>query len=303
MKILVTGGAGFIGSHLVDKLIAKKHRVVVVDNLSTGYKKFVNPKAKFYKVDVTSNKLAAVFKKEKPQIVFHLAAQKSVSFSVKNPAEDARINVGGGINVIENSLATKVKKFIFISTGGAIYGEAKKIPTPEITTEKPDSPYGLSKLTIDNYLEKFYGKIHGLKYVSLRLANVYGPRQDPFGEAGVIAIFVSNLLKNKQCYINGTGNQTRDFVYVLDVVSACLKAMAKGQGAYNIGMAKETSINQLYKLISRVITDKKVIHRNALPGEVLRSVLNYDKAKRVLGWTSKISLEEGIKKTIEYFDN
>ena len=303
MKILVTGGAGFIGSHLVDKLIAKKHRVVVVDNLSTGYKKFVNPRAKFYKVDVTSNKLAIVFKKEKPQIVFHLAAQKSVPFSVKNPAEDARINVGGGINVIENSLATKVKKFIFISTGGAIYGEAKKIPTPETTEEKPDSPYGLAKLTIDNYLEKFYGKVHGLKYVSLRLANVYGPRQDPYGEAGVIAIFVSNLLKNKQCYINGTGNQTRDFVYVDDVVSACIKAMAKGQGAFNIGTAKETSISQLYKLISRAITDQKVIHRQALLGEVLRSVLNYDKAKRVLGWTPKISLEEGIKKTIEYFDN
>ena len=300
-KILVTGGAGFIGSHLVDELIKKGHRVTVVDNLSTGKKSFVNSQAVFYKQDVTLASLAKVFKKARPDLVFHLAAQKSVGFSVSHPAEDARINIGGSLNVIDNCLAAGVKKFIFISTGGAIYGEARQIPTPETTAEKPDSPYGLSKLAIDNYLEKFYNRVKKLNYVSLRLANVYGPRQDPFGEAGVIAVFASNLLKKKPCHINGSGRQTRDFVYVSDVVSACLKAAGRGRGAYNIATAREISINALYQKLADIFKARSAKHYPALPGEVFRSSLNYQKAKKVLGWQPKVTLEQGIEQTIEYF--
>jgi UDP-glucose 4-epimerase len=223
MKILVTGGAGFIGSHLVDRLIKENHRVVIVDNLSTGKKEFINSKAKFYKLDIKSPKIKAVFQKEKPNFVFHLAAQKSVLFSLRNPIIDAQINIVGSLNIIENSISTGVKKFIFTSTGGAIYGQTKLIPSLETTPETPNSPYGLAKLTIDYYLNNYFSKVKKLNFVSLRLANVYGPRQDPLGEAGVIAVFVSNLLKNQPCYIYGSGKQTRDFVYVDDVISACLK--------------------------------------------------------------------------------
>ncbi|MBT3690442.1 NAD-dependent epimerase/dehydratase family protein [bacterium] len=301
MKILVTGGAGFIGSHLVDKLIAKKHKVIVIDNLTTGYQKFVNPKAKFIKIDTRSKKLLEVFKKERPQVVFHLAAQKSVPFSLKNPALDADININGSLNVIDASLSVKVKKFIFISTGGAIYGETKDLPTPETAKEKPDSPYGNAKLTIDNYFKNYYLPVRKLNYVSLRLANVYGPRQDPYGEAGVIAIFISNLLNNKQSYINGTGKQTRDFIYVDDVVNACIKSISKGKGIYNIGTSKEISISKLYSNISKLINEKKVKYKKAIPGEVIRSVLKCQKAKRELNWKSQVTLEQGIKKTINYF--
>ncbi len=301
MKILVTGGAGFIGSHLVDKLIAKKHKVIVIDDLSTGFKKFVNKKAKFIKIDTRSKKLLEVFKKEKPQVVFHLAAQKSVPFSLKNPELDASININGALNVIDSALSVKVKKFIFISTGGAIYGETKNIPTPENSEEKPDSPYGNAKLTIDNYLKNYYGPIRNLNYISLRLANVYGPRQDPYGEAGVIAIFVSNLLNNQSCYINGSGKQTRDFIYVDDVVNACLKSIAHGRGIYNIGTSKETSINELYIKMSSLINNQEVKYKKAIVGEVIRSVLKCSKAKHDLKWQSKVTLEQGIKKTINYF--
>lgn len=302
MRILVTGGAGFIGSHLVDKLIVQNHQVIVVDNLSTGKKEFVNPKTKFYRLDIISPKVKEVFKKEKPSFVFHLAAQKSVLYSLKHPLADVKINVLGSVNVIESCLKYKVKKFIFTSTGGAIYGEAEQIPCSERTKEKPNSPYGLSKLTVDNYLSAYYFKVKKLNYVSLRLSNVYGPRQDPLGEAGVIGIFVNNLLKNKQCYINGSGQQTRDFIYVDDVVSACLKSINKGQGIYNIGTVKETSVNELYQIIIGLLNIKtKAKHRSAISGEVKRNVLDCQKAKRELHWSAKFNLEQGINKTIDYF--
>jgi len=300
-RILITGGAGFIGSNLADKLIAKKHRVVVIDNLSTGKKKFVNSKAKLYKIDITSPKIADVFTKAKPEIVFHLAAQKSVPFSIRYPLADSKTNVLGSINVIENSLKHRAKKFIFTSTGGAIYGQTKLIPSPETTPENPDSPYGLNKLSIDNYLRNYYAKVRKLNFISLRLANVYGPRQDPAGEAGVIAIFISNLLKNKQCYIRGTGGQTRDFVFVDDVVDSCLKSINQGQGIYNIGTAKEISINKLFQIIKNLIPGKEAEHQSSIFGEVYRSVLKSNKAKSELGWIAKVDLEAGVKKTIDYF--
>jgi len=301
MKILVTGGAGFIGSHLVDALIAKNHKVVVVDNLSSGKKKFINGEAKFYKMSVISPKLKEVFKKEKPEIVYHLAAQKSVPFSMAHPLQDATENIWGALKVIENAVAFKVKKLVYFSTGGAMYNESKQLPYKETASENPGSPYGLAKLTVDNYLRYFYSSIHKLNYVSLRPANVYGPRLDPLGEAGVISIFVENLLKGKQCFINGHGKQTRDFVYVSDIVDAAVKAMTRGQGIYNLGTGKEISINYLYHLIAGLISNIEEKHRAGAPGEVFRSAIKADKARRELGWKPKVELLSGIKKTIEYF--
>jgi len=303
MKILVTGGAGFIGSHLADQLIKKGHRLTIIDNLSTGKREFVNPKAKFYQLDINQAKAAEVFLIVRPEIVFHLAAQKSVSFSLKSPGQDAQTNILGALNTIESSLKARVKKFIFISTGGAIYGQTKLIPTPETSPAGPNSPYGLSKLAIDNYLKYYYSRVKKLNYVSLRLANVYGPRQDAASEAGVVALFVSNLLKNKRCLINGSGNQTRDFIYVDDVVSACLKSISSGRGIYNIGTGIETSINSLYSLIASLIIKKEISHRPVVSGEVFRSALKTVKAKKELGWSKRIDLAAGVKKTINYFQS
>lgn len=301
-KILITGGAGFIGSHLVDKLIVQNHRVIIIDNLSTGRKKFINPRAKFYRLDIISPKIKTVFQKEMPDFVFHLAAQKSVPFSLKFPLLDAQTNILGSLNIIEKSLLVKVKKFIFISTGGAIYGHAPQIPSSESVFTLPDSPYGLSKLAVENYLINYYGKIKKLNFITLRLANVYGPRQDSLGEAGVIAVFIDRLLKNQPCYINGSGKQTRDFIFVDDVVLACLKSINKGQGIYNIGTGKETSINKLYQIIIDLLNIKATAkHRPAIAGEVARSVLNCRKAKREHKWSPQFNLEQGVNRTIDYF--
>ncbi|MFA6304873.1 MAG: NAD-dependent epimerase/dehydratase family protein [Patescibacteria group bacterium] len=301
MKVLVTGGAGFIGSHLVDRLIAKNHKVVVLDNLSTGKKKFINNQAKFYQTSVTNPKIKEIFSREKPEMVFHLAAQKSVSFSVNYPLLDATNNIWGSLKVIEQSIRVGVKKFILISTGGAIYGETKILPTPETVLPKPSSPYALSKLTVENYLLNYYRPLRKLNFVSLRLANVFGPRQDPEGEAGVVAIFVKYLLKGKQCFITGNGKQTRDFVYVSDVVEACLKSLRFGQGIYNIGTGKETSINVLYHLIAGLISKQQPKYVPTRAGDVYRSVLKSDLAKKDLNWTPEVELLEGLKKTIKYF--
>ena len=305
-KILVTGGAGFIGSHLVDALIEKGHKVVVVDNLSTGKKENINKKAKFYKIDICSPKIGEIFKKEKPEICFHFAAQINVRKSVEDPIFDAKVNILGSLNVIQNfinSQKSKIKnlKFIFASTGGAIYGDATKIPTPENYPANPISPYGIAKLTVENYL-KFYKENFGLKFISLRFSNVYGPRQDPKGEAGVVAIFIEKLLKGERPIIFGNGNQTRDFIFVEDVVSACLKTMEyKGKKEiFNIGTGIETSINELYKIISELLKTKiKPKYVPQKPGDLKRSCLDISLTKKELKWVSKFSLKEGLQKTIE----
>lgn len=220
---------------------------MVIDNLSTGKKENLNPEAKFYKADICDTKISQIFKKEKPEVVFHLAAQIDVRKSVENPIENARINILGTLNLLENCKKYKVKKFIFASTGGAIYGDAKVIPTPESYPEFPLSPYGIEKLIIDKYLNYYY-KVFGLPFVSLRLANVYGPRQNSKGESGVIAIFHDKMLNGKQPVINGSGTQTCDFIFVEDVVEAALLTMKiKKSGIYNIGTAKETDINTIFK--------------------------------------------------------
>lgn len=302
MKILVTGGAGFIGSHLVDRLVKLKYRVVVIDDLSSGKKENINSKAKFYKIDICQKKVSEIFRKEKIGIVFHLAAQKNLRKSVDDPVYDAQINILGSLNLLENCVKYKVKKFIFASTGGAIYGEAIKIPTPETYSAQPTSPYGITKLSIDYYLY-FYHLVHGLKYISLRLANVYGTRQDPEGEAGVVAIFIDRILKNRQPVINGDGKQTRDYVYVDDVVKASILALKKNRvGYYNIGTEKETSVNQLFKKIVRISDQKiKEVHGPAKLGEQQRSCLDCQKAKKELSWQPKIDLNQGLRLTYQWF--
>jgi UDP-glucose 4-epimerase len=306
--ILVTGGAGFIGSHLVDALIERGHRVVVIDNLSTGKKENINKKAKFYKIDVCSPKIGEIFKKEKPEIVFHLAAQINVRKSVENPLFDAKVNILGSLNVIQNFVQLRTSNikhptFIFASTGGAIYGDAKKIPTPENYPANPISPYGISKLAVENYL-KFYKENFGLKFISLRFSNVYGPRQDPKGEAGVVAIFIEKLLKGERPTIFGDGNQTRDFIFVEDAVSACLKAMEyKGEKEiFNIGTGIETSINKLYEILSKLLKTKiKPKYALEKSGDLKRSCLDISLAKRELKWEPRYNLEKGLEKTINFF--
>jgi len=302
-KILVTGGAGFIGSHLVDELIEIGHKVVVIDNLSTGKKENLNPKATFYKIDICSPKISEIFKKENPEFVFHLASQINVRKAVENPVLDAKINILGSLNILENCRKFKVKKVIFSSTGGAIYGKAKKIPTPETYLENPISPYGISKLTIEKYL-KFYKENFALNFISLRFSNVYGPRQDSKGEAGVVAIFIDQLLRKKTPIIFGNGNQTRDFVFVEDVISACLKSISyKGKESFfNIATGIETSVNALYRKIAKILkVNTKPKYVPEKPGDLKRSCLDISKAKRELKWFPKYILEKGFSQTINYF--
>ncbi len=304
MKILVTGGAGFIGSHLVDRLIDEGHQVVVIDNLSTGSRKNLNSKAKLWKMDIQSSKVKEVFEKEKPNAVFHLAAQIDLRKSVEDPIKDAKINILGSLNILQsfyNSCHSHCK-FIFTSTGGAIYGDADIIPTPESYPEKPLSPYGAEKLVFDKYLN-YYNQVFNLPYVSLRLANVYGPRQNSKGEAGVVAIFSDAMLSGNQPIIFGSGKQTRDFVYVKDVVEAAVSALKKNKiGIHNIGTAKQTDINTVFSKIKKITgSECREIHQPAKPGEQKTSCLNIEKAKKELGWQPKYDLDKGLEETVKWF--
>jgi len=301
-KILVTGGAGFIGSHLVDKLIEKGHQVVVVDNLATGKKENLNHKAKFYEVDICDSKISQIFEEEKPEVIFHFAAQIDVRKSIKDPIENAKVNILGALNILENCRKISVKKFIFASSGGAIYGDTDVIPTPETHPENPESPYGIAKLTVEKYLN-FYKKTFGLNYIVLRIANVYGPRQDSKGEGGVIAIFCDKMLKDEQPTINGDGEQARDFVYVDDALESALLGMeSEKSGVYNIGTGKETSINEIFRRIKELTNSNcKEVYGPAKQGEQKRNCLDYSKAKEKLNWQPKYDLEEGLKETIKWF--
>ncbi len=302
MKILITGGAGFVGSHLADKLISLHHEVIIVDDLSSGKKEFVNCSAKFYKTDIRSNKLSKIFQKHKPDIVYHIAAQKSVPKSLEDPSYDAQINILGGLNVLENCAKYNIKKIIFTSTGGAIYDEADKFPTDEECEARPLSPYAIAKFSMEKYIQ-FYSKVKNLNYTIVRPANIYGPRQDPFGEAGVIAIFINNLINNKKCFING-GEQTRDFVYVADVVNALIKSLDGNNQIYNIATENDISIKELYKKIkNNVGSQLEAEMRDAIKGEVFKSQLSNQQIKQDLNWSPEYNLEKGIKETIEYFNN
>jgi UDP-glucose 4-epimerase len=302
MKVLVTGGAGFIGSHIVDRLIQEGHDVVVVDNLSTGKKKNLNRAARFYKMDILSPKIEKIFKKEKPDLISHHAAQMDVRRSVADPIFDAQVNILGLLNVLENAVRCGAKKVIFASSGGAVYGEQQVFPAPETHPLHPVSPYGISKLSGEHYLY-YYQRAAGLSYVALRYANVYGPRQDPFGEAGVVAIFSQKTLLNDQPIINGNGKQTRDYIFVEDVVEAHMAVLEDGvQGIFNVGTGKETSVNQLFRHLVEITGAKvKEVYGPEKRGEQIRSVLDHTKLKKSTDWEPKVQLQDGLKVTVDFF--
>jgi UDP-glucose 4-epimerase len=302
LNILISGGAGFIASHIADAYIAEGHNVIIVDNLSTGFSENINPKAKFYQLDIRSEKLEDVFQKEKIDVVNHLAAQMDVRRSVSDPKFDASVNVLGGLNIFESAKKHRVKKIIFSSTGGAIYGEQDYFPADEEHPTRPLSPYGITKLCTEKYLF-FYKAVYGINHVILRYANVYGPRQNPHGEAGVVAIFCTKMLNGEQPVINGDGKQTRDYTFVGDVVNANLLALRyDGSNIYNIGTGIESDVNKLFlELRSHLNPSCVEKHAPAKAGEQQRSVISYKKIESELGWKPTVQLEEGLRLTAEYF--
>ncbi|MGB9743311.1 MAG: NAD-dependent epimerase/dehydratase family protein [Minisyncoccales bacterium] len=304
MKYLVTGGAGFISSHLVDRLIKEGYEVVVVDNLSTGKKENLNPRAKFYKADICDFKISHIFKKEKPKIVFHFGAHIEARESVKDPICDAKINILGSLNILENCKKFNIKKIIFASSGGEIYGNAEIIPTSESYFPFPISPYGVAKFAVEKYLEAYF-KMFKIPYLALRYGNVYGPRQNPEGEAGVIAIFTNRMLKNQTVLIHGSGRQTKDYIFINDAINATLLAFKKNiQGILNIGTGRETSVLEIYHKLKKLTHSKsKKRHIPLPPIGFKRGCLSIEKAKKLLSWKPKYTLDEGLKKTVEWFKN
>ena len=302
MRALVTGGAGFIGSHIVDRLVSEGHKVSVIDNLSTGKSENLNSAAEFYKLDIENPRIEKVIKKERPEVICHLAAQMDVRRSVADPVFDAKTNIIGMINLLEYAVRNGARKVIFSSTGGAIYGEGGPYPTEEDHKASPVSPYGISKLTGEHYLF-YYQVMNGLNYVALRFANVYGPRQDPFGEAGVVAIFAKKMLKNDQPLINGNGMQTRDYVYVEDVVDAVMRAIDhNGSDIFNVGTGIETTVNELFKLLVDITgSNVREMHGPAKKGEQMRSCLSYNKIKKTMEWEPSVDLRTGLSNTVEFF--
>lgn len=302
MKIAVTGGAGFIASHIADAYLSLGHEVVIIDNLSTGKRENIPANARFIEMDVNDPGIPALFMEEKFDIVNHHAAQMDVRVSVQDPTYDARINILGGINIYESALRSSVKKIIFASSGGTVYGEQEYFPADERHPTKPISPYGIAKLSNEQYLY-YYAHVHGLPSVAFRYANIYGPRQNPHGEAGVIAIFAQKLLRGEQPVINGDGLQTRDYVYVGDVVAANILALQPQMiGAYNIGTGIETDVNTLFGHL-RDLTQStcKEQHAPAKQGEQLRSVLSHERIFASFGWTPKMDIVEGLSKTVDSF--
>jgi len=305
MRILVTGGAGFIGSHVVDALIERGHEVVVADDLSTGKREHLNPRAKFHRLDIRDAQgLEDVFAAERPEIVNHQAARANVRESMARPVLYAEVNVIGSLNLLELSRKYGVGKFIYASTGGAVYGEPEYLPADESHPINPLDPYGASKHFVEHYLY-LYGVNYGLHYTVLRYPNVYGPRQDPYGEAGVVAIFTDQMLEGGQPVINGSGEQERDFVYVGDVAAANIQAMKKGDGQiYNLGWGVGTSINEIFAKLRKITAyERQAVHGPPKLGEVFKVYLEASKAQHELGWVPRVGLDEGMRKTVEYFRN
>jgi UDP-glucose 4-epimerase len=299
--VLATGGAGFIGSHLVDALLKRGDEVIVIDDLSTGSSQNLNPDAEFHQLDIRSRQAAELVRRRRPDAIAHHAAQMSVSRSVREPAFDADVNLMGSINLLEAARQAEAR-FIFASTGGALYGDADILPTPETYPAWPVSPYGVSKLAFEHYLH-CYGVQHGLGYTALRYANVYGPRQNPHGEAGVVAIFCLNLLSAEPPTVNGDGKQTRDFIHVADVVRANLAALDSDQrGHFNVGTGRPCDINTLFEMIEgRMEVSIGKRHGPARPGDQRTSVLDSSLIAEKLGWRPEMSLEAGVADTVDWF--
>ncbi len=300
MKILLTGGAGFIASHICDRLISEGHEVVVIDNLSTGRLEQLNPRAYFYQLDLCDPAIALVFQIEKPELVIHHAAQVSVNNSQENPVFDAVNNIIGSLNLYENCRQYKVKKIIYASSA-AIYGEPLYLGIDEKHPVKPLSFYGLSKYLAEIYL-RYYAGLFGLKFTILRYANVYGPRQRSDGEGGAIAIFLSSLLKGESPVIYGQGEQSRDFIYVADIVEANIQALTRAENeVLNLGTGIELSINQLYASIEALLcTQLQPVYLPERPGDIMHSYFDQRKAAKLLDWKASYPLQEGLRKTIEY---
>jgi UDP-glucose 4-epimerase len=302
LRTLVTGGAGFIGSHVAECLLAKGHQVVIVDNLSTGNKENLPRGATFHHLDICQTEFAGLILDYKPEVIVHLAAQIDVRKSVANPVEDADINVLGTIRLAQAASEVGTKKIVFSSTGGAIYGEQDVFPADEQHPCRPVSAYGTSKLCAEKFLE-YFSRSGGPSCVSLRYSNVYGPRQDPLGEAGVVAIFIRSMLAKEQPVIYGDGKQTRDFIYVKDVAQANLLAVESlVEGVYNIGSGQELTINALAEMLAKQTGfDGRIEYGPRKPGEQLRSVIDSSLAQRSLDWKACVPLEKGIEETVDYF--
>ena len=304
MRILVTGGAGFIGSHTVDALVAAgTHEVSVVDNLSAGKREQLNPGARFHQADIRDAVEAArIIALVQPEVMVHFAAQMDVRRSVADPAFDAQVNLVGFLNLMEAARQHGLRRVVFSSTGGAIYGEQDTFPADESHPCRPVSPYGVAKFSTESYLF-FYKAQYGIEYAAMRYANVYGPRQDPHGEAGVVAIFCGRLLEDKPVTIFGDGKQTRDYVYVGDVVRANVAAVtASATGPINIGTGIETDVNQLYRTLAAAAgSQRPPAYAAARPGEQSRSVIAAARARRELGWSPQVTIEEGLRRTYEFF--
>lgn len=301
MRILVTGGAGFIGSHIADAYVQAGHEVTVLDNLSTGDRANLNPRVRFIEGDIRDPALTEVFREGKFDIVNHHAAQINVRKSLEDPVFDAQVNIIGSLNIIRLACQYNVRRVIFSSSGGAIYGEPEFFPIRETCPPQPLSPYGVAKLTTEYHLSIFQ-KLYKLEYVILRYSNVYGPRQISKSEAGVISIFINQILHGDICWINGDGEQVRDYVFVGDVVEANLKALAGPVEIFNIGTGRGTSVNDLIRILSD-ITGREVTHqhRAAIPGEVQKNTLDAARARDRLSWQPRVSIRDGMRQTYEYF--
>jgi len=305
MRVLVTGGAGFIGSHIVDQCIAAGHEVAIVDNLweeGGGKTQNLNARATFYRADVTDEAtLSRIFDEVHPEIVSHQAAQHSVAISTKNPQLDARVNVLGLLNVLTNCTRTGTRKIVFASSG-ATYGTPAYLPINEETPQRPESPYGITKLVTEHYL-RYWQEANGLTYTALRYGNVFGPRQDPNGEAGVIAIFAKRFLNHDSVRIDWDGEQQKDYVYVEDVARANLLALEKGDNEiFCIGTGRGASVNELYRVLEKITGySPEIVRAPKRPGDIYLAYFDASKAARVLGWKPQETLEEGIRKTVDFF--
>jgi UDP-glucose 4-epimerase len=304
MNVLVTGGAGFIGSHVVDVLVDAGHQISIIDNLwehGGGRLENIHPKANFYQLDIRDSSVQEVFQNEQPEVVCHLAAQHSVKISTDDPVHDAQVNILGLINILQNATRFGTRKIVF-SSSGATYGTVEVMPVDEKTPQRPESPYGITKMASEYYLA-YWKAMHGLDYTSLRYGNVYGPRQDPLGEAGVIAIFARNILLKNPVRIDWDGEQQKDYVYVEDVAQANLLALTLGDGGvYCIATGSGTSVNALYRgLVDVIGYEVEIVHAPKRPGDIYLTYFNCSKAERELGWKARVALHEGMERTVAYF--